>query len=137
MPIKSPFVRAHHIFSHITNGVWPVGCILLLSHVISGRPSYEQAAFYCFILSTLTTPIVYLSGVMDWKNRFEGRVSRIFNHKIAFGIIFMSVSAIMLIWRLLDPALPETGTPFDIYVTLALANLGLVGYLGLLGGKFL
>jgi uncharacterized membrane protein len=133
-----PAVRVHHISSHFTNGLWPAGVVLFFSYLLTGKSAYESAAYYCFILSTLGSPFVLFSGVIDWKLRFKGRTTRIFTHKRVFGFIFMLLSILMVAWRFFDPSAPTAESGYRIiYTVLLLLNCGFVIYLGYLGGKFL
>ncbi len=138
MSIKKIFVHTHHIASHFTNALWPVGVVLLTSFYLTGKASYESASFYCFMISLMAVPFVFFSGIIDWKQRFKGRSTPIFNHKRIFGVLFMVVSLLIVIWRAFDPsvAYPENDMR-TIYLLVTYLNMGFVAYLGHLGGKFI
>jgi len=138
MQSKKLIVHTHHIGSHFTNALWPVGVILLLSYIVAGKQSYESASFYCFIFAALGAPVTFFSGIFDWKTRFSGRSTHIFDHKRIFGLSFVVLSILLVVWRFIDPSIPtpENGLRY-LYVSLSVINGGFVAYLGHLGGKFI
>ncbi len=131
------FIHTHHITSHFTNGLLPVGALLLTLYYFTGNANFEISAFYCFVFVLLFAPLVFFSGFTDWKKRFKGKTTRIFRHKIIFGTLLMLTSILIVAWRMVDPSVanPETGLRY-IYIALAYMNLAFVSYLGHLGGKF-
>ena len=131
-------VHTHHIASHFTNALWPVGALFLTFFFIGGGASFEQAAFYCFIISTLAAPFGLASGFVDWRTRFQGRSTRIFNHKLIFGSLFVLTSVLLVAWRASDGAVAAPGGQYRlIYVAATYVNSAFVLYLGYLGGKFI
>ncbi len=139
MPAKNKlYVHTHHIGSHFTNGLMPVGALLLTIYFLTGEGAFEKASFYCIVIAMLGAPPVFFSGLLDWLTRFQGRSTQIFNHKRIFGVLFMLVSIVLVAWRIIDPAVaaPDSGGRF-VYLALAYANTGFVTYLGYLGGKFI
>ncbi|MBI5177966.1 MAG: hypothetical protein HZA04_01740 [Nitrospinae bacterium] len=136
---KNPwFVHTHHISSHFTNALMPVGFFLLCAYFVTGTPSFEPASFYCFIFGMLGGPFAFFSGFADWRTRFQGRSTQIFNHKRIFGVLFMVTSFGIVAWRAMngEVAAPESDYRY-YYLALVAANSGFVTYLGYLGGKFI
>jgi len=131
-------VHTHHISSHFTNALWPVGFLLLFSYFLTGKEAYESASFYMFIIGTLATPFTFGSGIIDWKTKYKGRSTRIFNHKRFFGMLFLLFSVVIVLWRFIDPSLATSAnTHTSLYFALVFINCGFVSYLGHLGGKFI
>jgi len=132
------FVHTHHIASHFTNGLFPVGAILLTLYFVYDVKSFEDASFYCFIVSVIGAPFVLASGLADWLSRFQGRSTHIFNHKRFFGALFVIVSSLIVIWRATNGAVatPDSGYR-HAYLIMVYADMGFVVYLGHLGGKFI
>lgn len=135
---KKLFVHTHHIGSHFTNGLMPVASLLLTVYFLFGGRGFETAAFYCVFVSMIAAPIVFFSGFLDWRTRFEGRSTLIFNHKRLFGVLFMLTSIVLVIWRIANPevALPASGLR-HVYLAMVYIDTGFVTYLGYLGGKFI
>ncbi len=132
------YVHTHHIASHFTNALWPVGSVLLSMYYFYGTKSYEDASYYCFIFSTIGAPLALASGLADWRSRFQGRSTRIFNHKRFFGALFVILSTFIVMWRTTNGAVaaPDSETKY-VYLASVYADLGFVVYLGHLGGKFI
>lgn len=135
---KKLLIHIHHIGSHFTNGLMPVAALLLALHFVSGERNFEAAAFYCVILSMVAAPVVFFSGYLDWRTRFERRSTYIFNHKRLFGVFFMLLSVMLVIWRIMRPevAMPASGLRY-VYMALLYIDTGFAMYLGYLGGKFI
>ncbi|MBI3581210.1 MAG: hypothetical protein HY098_03910 [Nitrospinae bacterium] len=131
-------VHTHHIASHFTNGLWPVVAFLLTVYYFNGDASFERASFYCFIFSTLSAPFVLGSGWTDWKTRFQGRPTMIFNHKRFFGSLFLASSLLLVVWRATDAAAAAPAGPSGlVYAAIVYVDTIFVIYLGYLGGKFI
>jgi hypothetical protein len=91
-----------------------------------------------FIVGTLAIPFTLGSGIFDWKTKYKGRSTRIFNHKRFFGTLFLILSIVLVGWRFIDPSLPTPANPLNgLYFALIFINSGFVTYLGYLGGKFI
>ncbi|GMT41793.1 MAG: hypothetical protein IEMM0002_0204 [bacterium] len=131
------FIHAHHISSHFTNGLTPVGALLLTLYYINGNADFEVSSFYCFFFTLLSAPFVFFSGFIDWKKRFKGRSTMIFNHKRVFGILLMVILLLIVVWRVEVPnvAYPESYFRY-LYLAAVYTTLGFATYLGHLGGKF-
>ena len=131
-------VHTHHIGSHFTNGLMPVAALLITLYFITGDRNFESASFYCIVLAMMAIPPVFFSGLIDWLTRFQGRSTRIFNHKRVFGVLFMLVSILLVVWHITRPevAAPASGTRY-VYLAMIYVDTGFATYLGYLGGKFI
>jgi hypothetical protein len=138
MNLKKATVHAHHIGSHFTSALFPVSSFLLTLFVITGDSSRENAAFYCLIFGLLAMPLTYISGAYDWKTRFSGRRTRIFDHKLAFGVVFiviaMGLVAVRIAWPLI---MFEPGVAKWLYLVFLYTATATAVYLGYLGSKFI
>jgi hypothetical protein len=138
MNLKKAPIHVHHIGSHFTSALFPVSSVLLTMFVITGNPSMESAAFYCLLFGLLAIPATYVSGAYDWKTRFSGRRTRIFDHKLAFGVIFMTIAMGLLVARIVWPTIMfEAGAAKWLYLVFLYTATGTAVYLGHLGSKFL
>jgi uncharacterized membrane protein/rubredoxin len=93
----------HPISVHIPNGVLPVAVVFLLMSVIFGFDELGKAAFYNLLFVVLAMPVVLISGFVDWKRRYAGKLNRIFVTKMICGALVMGLSLFLVIWRILDP----------------------------------
>ncbi len=138
MNLKKLPIHLHHIGSHFTNGLFPVASVLLAMFFVTGDQEMESAAFYCVVFGTLGIPVTYLSGGYDWKTRFQGRRTRVFTHKLIFGVLFFILAAIAIGLRLSDPAAIASGEGIAVaYAVTVWAAAGCAGYLGHLGSMFI
>ncbi len=132
------FVHTHHIGSHFTNGLTPIASLLVTLYFITGDRDFERASFYCIVLAMVAIPPVFFSGFLDWLTRFQGRPTHIFNHKRLFGVLFMLVSILLVVWRIMRPDVAtEASTLRYIYLAMIYVDTGFATYLGYLGGKFI
>jgi len=118
--------------------MYPAASILLTIFMMTGARRFEQAAFYCVVFGAMAGPFAYSSGVIDWKNRFKARHTRIFDHKLVTGVILISLSVVIITARIAFPDIAMGGTPASWgYLALVYAATGCAAYLGHLGSKFI
>lgn len=138
LPLKKLIVHIHHIATHFTNALFPVSAVLITLHIITDKSSFETACYYSMIFGLLSIPAAYGSGIYDWRTRFQGRRTFIFDHKIVFGIIFFILASIAVIWRSIDgDIMYSVGFNKWLYAALVYSLTGISTYLGYLGGKFI
>lgn len=138
MNIKKAPIHIHHIGSHFTSAMFPAASLLLTIYLFTGARSMESGAFYCMIFGALAAPFVYGSGAYDWRKRFQGRHTPIFDHKLAFGAIFVVLSLTLVAIRALWPEIAMgEGYHKYMYVAFVYVATAIAGYLGHLGSKFI
>lgn len=99
---------------------------------------YEATAFNCIIVGFLGIPLAYGTGIADWKKRFQGKRTRTFDHKIAFGFIFLVLGAVTIFIRWsFGEEIDAGGAMKWVYVSFIYILTGLATYLGHLGSKFI
>ena len=138
MTLKKQIIHLHHIATHFTNGLFPVSSVLLTMFLINNDPTFESASFYCLVFGTCAIPIAYATGFYDWRTRFQGRRTQIFDHKSVLGVIFFVVAIGEIVLRTMDIQIMfgQTGIKW-IFVGINYLLTGCAGYLGYLGGKFI
>jgi|SRR3989338_3515338 len=138
LPLKKLIVHTHHIATHFTNALFPVSAALITLYLITDEPSFETACYYSMIFGLLSIPVAYGSGFYDWRTRFQGRRTFIFDHKVVFGIIFLILASAVVIWRTYDGEVMYSADLNKlIYVILVYSLTGIATWLGYLGGKFI
>lgn len=138
LPLKKLIVHIHHIATHFTNSLFPVAAALITLHLITGNPSFETACYYSMIFGLAAIPAAYGSGFYDWRTRFQGRRTFIFNSKIIFGILFFIFTFLAVLWRSFDEGIMySTGFNKWLYAAIVYSLTGIATYLGYLGGKFI
>jgi len=126
----------HPIAVHFTNALFPVAFFFLVLYFLSHNDSFLQTYFSILVLATISGPISYLTGIVDWKQRYKGAMTSIFSKKIRSGIGLMVVGAICTVWYGFYPSVvDERGVARIIFLALNLSTLPLTVVLGHLGGK--
>jgi len=129
-------LHLHPIAVHMPNGILPIAVIFLAISIFLNIKAFEPAAFYNLVAVLITMPLVVLTGVTEWKNRYNGAKTFVFFMKI-FCASIVTVSLIILVaWRFFEPGVAEADSPFRlIYFGIAAIMLGATGVAGSLGGK--
>lgn len=135
---KKILIHLHHISTHFTNGLFPVASVMLTLYLYTGNAVYESTAFHCMVIGLLGIPVAYLTGITDWKKRFQGRRTKTFDHKIAFGIVFLLLALFAVFIRFSYEETKIAGeTLWVAYIASNYILTGIVTYLGHLGSKFI
>ncbi|MFQ5464745.1 MAG: DUF2231 domain-containing protein [Thermodesulfobacteriota bacterium] len=133
--IKEKELHVHSMSIHFTNALYPVAVLFMFLALIFGRESFHQTHFFALLLATLSAPVSYLTGIIEWRRRFTGAMIPIFIEKIRYGVVILILGAAATLWRVLSPGvLEEGGLLGAAYVVLNLAILLPMAYLGYLGG---
>jgi len=126
----------HPIAVHFTNALFPVAFFFLVLYFLSQNDSFRQTYFYILVLATISSPISYLTGIVDWRQRYKGVMTSIFSKKIRSGIGLIVVGAICTVWYAFSPGVvDERGVARIIFLALNLSTIPLAVVLGHLGGK--
>lgn len=126
----------HPISVHVPNGVLPVALIFLVLGLLFKLPQLEKAAFYNLIFVLLTMPVVLLTGFIDWKGRFKGKLTKVFKIKMACGALVLMLSFCLVAWRIIDPDLGTAQSAHVwLYLLLHVVLLAIATVAGYYGGK--
>jgi len=128
--------HGHPISVHIPNGLLPVAVLFIVLSALFGVTGMARAAIYDLGVVAIAMPLVIFSGWVDWQNRFNGAITRVFMVKLACGII-VSVSAwFLFIWLLINPAVITTPQSSRLaFFMINLIMLGAAVTAGWYGGK--
>lgn len=124
----------HPISVHTPNGVLPLAILFLFLATAFGLAGFETAAFFNLVFVLLTMPVVIITGVLEWRNRYRGAMTRIFGIKIGASIVVSCTLLAMVIWRLVDPGVASSGSRW-VYLLVGVVMVGAVGLAGHMGGK--
>src|SRR4030066_648014 len=103
MKIGKYTIRLHSISAHFTNALYPVAIFFLFLYHITAQDSFRNAYFYLMILATLSSPISYLTGIIEWKQKYKGAKVRVFMRKYRYGLVLLSLGALCTLWYYLNP----------------------------------
>jgi uncharacterized membrane protein len=131
-------LHLHGISIHFTSALYPVAILFMFLFLLFGNTSFRQTYFYMMVLATLSLPFSYLTGILEWRQKFEGARLPIFMAKIICGIAIFAIGAACTVWYALSPGVLERGgVVMAAYILLNVSILPLLVYLGYLGGKIL
>jgi uncharacterized membrane protein len=136
MIIRKYHLHLHSISVHFTTSLYPVALFFLGLHYLAGDPSFRTTYFYMMILSTISCPFAFVTGIVEWKQKFQGKRAWIYLQKIRYGIVLTVLGSLCTVWYGLDPdVLSSERAVRGTFVVLNLCVLAVTIYLGHLGGK--
>ena len=129
-------LHGHPIAVHIPNGVLPLTFVFTLLAIIFKSEALATAAKYNMIFVCLSMPFVLATGVIDWFNRFNARLTSVFKIKMACGAGVTVLSLVLALWWAAQPEIylgseGKTG----LFLFMNLIDLGLAALAGFYGGK--
>ncbi len=131
-------LHLHGISIHFTSALYPVAILFMFLFLLFGKTSFLHTYFYMMVLATLSLPFSYLTGILEWRQKFEGVRLPIFMAKIICGIAVFVIGAACTVWYALWPGVLEGGgIVMVIFILLNVSILPLLVILGYLGGKVL
>jgi uncharacterized membrane protein len=136
MKIGKHDVHLHSIAVHFTNALYPVALFFLILSFFYQKDVSLLTYFHLMILATVSVPISYITGFIEWKQKYRGAKVRIFTRKQRSGLVLLGLGITCTLWYGWDPAVLENGGGLRIvFLSLHFAILPNVIYLGYLGGK--
>jgi uncharacterized membrane protein len=136
MKLGKIYLQFHPIAVHFTNALFPVALFFLILYLFFRLDSYKDTYFYILALATISSPIAYVTWIVDWKKRYKGAKTSTFVRKIRSGIVLIIVGIICTAWYGTYPdVLDGTGAGNIVFLGLNLSTLPLTVALGHLGGK--
>lgn len=114
--------RLHSVAVHFPNGLIPVMLLAMLLFFVTGKPFFEQTAFFMLCLAFAATPVALASGIYCWRHRFSGVRARIFIVKRRLALLLLLLEGAAVVIRGTHPLLFSRVSALQIL------------YLGLLGG---
>ena len=138
MKIGKYNLHFHSISVHFTNSLYPVAVFFLILFKIFQHDSFRLTYYNLLLLASLSAPISFLTGVIEWKQKFKGARVGIFVKKIKYGYALLGLGSLCALWTFLYPGiLLDSGYLHSMFIILNLTIIPVVGYLGYLGGKLM
>ena len=136
MKIGKYTIRLHSISAHFTNTLYPVAILFLVLYYFTARDSFRNTYFYLMVLATLIAPVTYLTGIIEWKQKFKGAKVKVFVRKYSYGLVLLGLGTLCTLWYYVDPWIVIDKGGWHIpFIILNFSILPLAVYLGYLGGK--
>lgn len=129
-------LHGHPIAVHIPNGVLPLSVLLTILAFMFRSDAIATAAKINMWFICLSMPIVLTTGLIDWFNRYEGRMTQIFSVKMVCGAIVTFLTAFLSVWWIFSPEVYLAGVgKGGFFLLLNLLNLTAAAVAGFYGGK--
>lgn len=131
-------LHGHPIAVHIPNGVLPLSFLFTLIAAAFKSQAFATAAAYNMAFVCLSMPIVMITGLIDWYNRFRARWAKIFTIKLicGFGVSVLSL-IITLLWFTHPDIYATNSARLIFFLVLNLVNLIIAATAGFYGGKLI
>lgn len=126
--------HAHPISVHLPNGVIPVAAVLFVLGWFSGSDLLVKAGFINLVFVIISLPLVGLTGVLEWKRKYNQAQTTIFKIKIAAATVTAICCIASIIWYLVNPEVLVSPGGW-MFVMLNLLMLAAAGVAGHIGGK--
>ena len=129
-------LHGHPIAVHIPNGVLPVAFLFTLLSVVFKSEALAAAAKYNTIFVCLSMPLILITGGIDWVNRFNAQMTRVFKIKMVCGGAVTTLSLLLSLWWMIQPNIYLGGEAnAGLFLFLNLLNLSIAAVAGFYGGK--
>lgn len=128
--------HVHPISVHIPNGVLPVSVLFVFLSIIFKFSSIGQAAFYNLLCVVFSMPLVLFSGIVVWRTKYNGVLTKLFLTKMICGALVFIFSMILVIWSIVDPeVLTRNAAHLGTFLLVNVIMLAAAVIAGFLGGK--
>lgn len=105
-------------------------------YLFAGLEIFRHTYSSLIVIATVSVPFTYLSGVIEWRERYKGVRIRIFSAKLKYGIVLFAVGSSCSLWYSFTPGLlQDTGGSSLLFILLNTSSVPIVAYLGHLGGR--
>lgn len=136
MKIGKRNLHFHSVSVHFTSALYPVAIFFLFLSYLYRREFSLFAYLHLMVLATLSVPVSYLTGFLEWKQKYKGAAVRTFARKYQFGLVLLGLGTACTLWYGLYPeVLRDKGILLIFFLVLNAAILPVVVYLGHLGGR--
>lgn len=126
----------HPISVHVPNGMLPFTVIFIILATIFDMDIFYKVSFVNLAAIVLTLPVVLFTGLVEWKIKYGGKLTKIFKQKIISAIAVTILTIVLLVWSLIYPM--DSDTPNMMRYSYALTALILLiptAIAGNIGGK--
>jgi len=93
----------HPISVHIPNGMLPFTIVFIILATFIDMDILYKVSFVNLAAIVLTLPVVLFTGLVEWKVKYGGHLTKIFKQKIMAASAVTILTSILLIWYLVYP----------------------------------
>jgi predicted heme/steroid binding protein/uncharacterized membrane protein len=120
-------LHAHPASVHFPIALCAVAAVLNLAGRVVGSEALETAAVINLVLGLAAAPVSILSGLLDWRYQYGGRLTTLFGWKLGLSFALLALGAVAL-----GLQMSGGGVAYDAVLTL---HLPVVLGLGMVGGR--
>jgi hypothetical protein len=124
----------HPVAAHFSNGVIPVAVLYLLLFLPTGNLYFEHTVINLLVIVLLAVPFSFYSGIRDWKLKYKGAKTPVFQNKIRLSILLSVLCVITVSIRIAVPDVMLTkgllSWVFAVSLFLMLPTVVLLGHYG-------
>jgi uncharacterized membrane protein len=92
-------IHWHVILTHFPISIFAVSFGFMLLHLITGASCFELASYLTLIAGAAAMIPTTLTGWREWKTRYQGYKSRLFQNKIRISFAMIGISIALTIYR--------------------------------------
>lgn len=130
-------LHAHPIAVHVPNGVLPVSVAFVIIAWIFNSVAFALAAKLNMFFICLSMPVVIATGIIDWKNRYKSKMTKVFRTKMICAGIVTILCLVLSLWWIVKPNAYLEGSGALIFIFFHLVDLLAAGVAGWYGGKLI
>jgi uncharacterized membrane protein len=123
---------------HFTLALYPVAVFFLILSNVYQKDFCLFTYFHLMILGTISAPIAFATGVIEWQQKYKGVEVRIFSRKYRYGLLLLVLGIACTLWSGFSPETTrDSGTGHILFLLLNIAIVPVDVYLGFLGGRLI
>jgi len=125
---------------HVTLNHLAIACTLaapftFATWMLSGRVVFDEITLYLLVLGLIAVTLSFSTGLISWIVNYERKATRVFNFKIALGILLFLIIMATLTWRLTGPEVVLSQIGSYLYLAALVTQLALALVLDYHGKK--
>ncbi len=124
----------HPISVHTPNGILPIAAILWVLAWMFNAEVLAKAAMINMIFVVLAFPVVIFTGILEWREKYQGALTPLFKIKILAAALTTVSSVIGLLWYVFDPEI-LSGPKALAFILVNIIMVAAAGIAGHIGGK--
>ncbi|WP_022851887.1 DUF2231 domain-containing protein [Limisalsivibrio acetivorans] len=129
-------LHPHPMFIHYPMGLLAFTIMMQAVFLLTGKSSFELAAFYSLVVGTVSILPAAGSGLFSWWVNYNFSTTKVFVYKLSFTGILFVITTCEVLMRFSRPEISYTGDGASIaYNTLVFLNLPVLAVIGYNGGK--
>jgi uncharacterized membrane protein len=128
--------QVHPVAAHFSNGILPVAVLYAFLALLTGNLFFEHTVLHLLVIVTLAVPVSFYSGIREWKAKYKGATTPVFDRKIRLSVLLLVLCLIAVAIRVTVPEVAERGGVLAwLYAGSLVAMFPTVVLLGHYGGK--